>query len=351
MLTHSLLISISLAVGIAGGCQVSRVEAPVSTRQLQVAAVTRIVMQPALSPVAFSPDGARIAFGSERGVRVADLAGVSREIAPAGAVTALSWSSHLNLIAVIDQGVVWTMRADGSGRNRVALPGVAVQAVWAAGSDRLAVVLRRAIEGVAQSELWLVNRDGGFRRFVIRSPAGRAIRDLQWFADSLYLLYGLSVSGNLIDQAWRVRIAYPDRRQIPIASPALALRLAPSGERIAYVTGADLENGRGHIVIARLDGTGRFAVTPSDGQYTGLAWSPQGDKLAFAEIINAANAEIWIADADGSGRLHVFSYPLELPDPEIALSMVWSPDGRSLVFGTNTGSFTGPIWLATFMRR
>ncbi len=309
-------------------------------------------MQPALSPVAFSPDGARIAFGSKRGVRVADLAGASREIAPALAVTALSWSRHLNLIAVIDQGVVWTMRADGSERYRVDLPGVAVQAVWAAGSDRLAVVLRREIEGVARSELWLVNRDGGFRRFVIRSPAGRAIRDLQWFADSLYLLYGLSMSGGrLIDQAWRVRIAYPDRRQIPIASPALALRLAPSGERIAYVTGEGLPDGRGHIVIVRLDGTGRFAVTPSDGRYTGLAWSPQGDKLAFAEIINAANAEIWIADADGSGRLHVFSYPLELPDPEIALSMVWSPDGRSLVFGTNTGTFTGPIWLLTLTRR
>lgn len=266
--------------------------------------------------------------------------------------TWVSWSLRLNAIAVIDSGVVWTMREDGRERTRVDLPGFAVQLAWAPGSDRLAVALRRTVEGIVRFELWLVNRDGGFKRVVTRAPAGRAIRDLQWFADSLYLLYGLSAPTNqLLERAWRVRIAYPDRREIPLDAPAQALRLAPSGERMAYLTGPDLDNGRGHVVITRLDGTGRFLVTPTEGRYSGLAWSPQGDKLAYAEVIDEAHAEIWIADADGSGRLHLFSYPLELPDPSIALSVTWSPNGRRLIFGTNTGSFTGPLWLATLERR
>lgn len=335
-----------------GGCQVSRVAAPVSTRQLQVQSVRRIVVEPALSPVAFSPDGRRIAFSTERRVRVADLSGSSREIAPAGVVTGLSWSLRLNLLAVIDRGAVWTMRDDGSERTRVALPGFALQAVWAPGSDRLAVVIRRTLEGTQWFELWLANRDGGFKRLVTRAPAGRAIRELQWSADSLYLFYGLSAPADrLLRQAWRVRIAYPDLRELPIDTPAVALALAPSEERMAYVTGMDSNNGRGHIVVSRLDGTGKFAITPSAGRYTGLAWSPQGDKLAYAEVLDEANMEIWVADADGSGRLHVFSYPLELPDPGIALSITWSPLGQHVIFGTNTGSSSGPIWLATLQRR
>ncbi|MGH7898687.1 MAG: TolB family protein, partial [Candidatus Binatia bacterium] len=95
--------------------------------------------EPALSPVAFSPDGARIAFSTARRVRVADLSGASREIAPTGVVTGLSWSPRLNLIAMIGGGAVWTMREDGGNRTRVALPGFALQAAWAPGSDRLAV--------------------------------------------------------------------------------------------------------------------------------------------------------------------------------------------------------------------
>ena len=342
-----------LAIALAfAGCQVSRTPAPTSTRQLQVASVKRIVVQPALSPVAFSPDGKKIAFTTDRGVRVSDLSGASREIARARAATAMSWSPRLGLIAYIDAGAVWSMRDDGRARVRIPLPGFAVNLSWARGSDKLAVVLRRSVDGATRSELWLTSRDGGFRRMLTRAPAGRAIRDVQWFSDSLYLLHGLSAPGSLaLERAWRIRVAYPDRREVPINTPAVSLRLSPSGERVAYVTGPALEDDRGRVVISRLDGTGRVVVTPNDGRYAGLAWSPQGDKLAFAEVINDAHAEIWLVDADGSGRLRVFSYALELPDPSVALSMAWSPDGYHLIFGTNTGTFTGPLWLATLERR
>lgn len=326
--------------------------APVSTRQLEVSSVKRIVVQPALSPAVFSPDGRRIAFGTERAVRVADLSGASRDITRARDTTAVSWSPRLGLIAYVDAGAVWTVRDDGRGRVRVPLPGFAVDVSWARGSDRLAVVLRRAVEGTTRFELWLANRDGGFRRLLTRAPAGRAIRDLQWFGDSLYLLYGVSTAGSLVlERASRIRIAYPDRRDIPLDTPAVSLRLAPHGERVAYVSGPALADDHGRVLISRLDGTGRVLVTPRDGTYTGLAWSPQGDKLAFGELVDKANAEIWVVDANGSGRLHIFSYAIELPDPNIALSITWSPDGRHLIFGTNAGRSTGPLWLATLEPR
>lgn len=312
----------------------------------------RIFVQPAFSPVAFSPDGTKIAFSTSRGVRVGDLSGNSREIARTRTVNVLSWSSPLGLIAYIDAGAVWTMRDDGRGRVRVPLPGIAADLRWSRGGDKMAVVVRRSLEGATRSELWIANRDGGFRRMLTRAPVGRAIRDPQWFNDSLYLLFGVSPPGSVaLERATRIRIAYPDRREVSIDTPAVSLRLSPSGERVAYVTGPALEDDRGHVLISRLDGTGRVTVTPRDGRYAGLAWSPQGDKLAFAEVINGADAEIWVVDADGSGRLRVYSYALELPGPRAALSIIWSPDARHLIFGTNTGTSKGPLWLATLERR
>lgn len=337
---------------VVEGCQVKRAAAPESTRQLEVAEVKRIVDRPAFSPAAWSPDGRRLAFSAEHGLWVVGTDGRGREIAPAQVATVVSWSPRLDLLAVIDSGAVWTVRDDGSHRTRINLPGFAVQLAWAPGSDRLAVVVRQAVEGKTRFELWLVSRDGGFKRLVTRAPVGRAIRDLQWFPDSLYMLYGLSSQADqVIAEVWKVRISYPDRRKIPIGAPALALRLAPSGQAIAYLAGREIADGKGQVVVTRLDGRGRFAVTPAAGRYAGLAWSPQGDKLAYADIKDEAHANIWIADADNSGRLQVFAYEMELSDPNISLSAGWAPDGRHLVFGTNTGSFTGPVWLATLKRR
>lgn len=334
------------------GCQVRRAPAPESTRQLRVGEVRRLVELPALSPASWSPDGRRFAFSDGGAVYVAAPDGTARRIAASGVATAVSWSHPLDLLAVVDRGALWVLRPDGTERRRVDLPGFVTAAVWAPAGDRLGVVVRRLVDGRPVFEVWLTSRDGGFRRMVARAPAGTAMRELQWFPNGLYLLYGLAApSEQVVRQVWQVRITYPDRREIPLLGPALQVRLAPSGRAIAYVTGEEIEDGQGQVVVSRLGGTGRFTVTSQAGRYSGLAWSPQGDKLAFAEVTDEAHAEIWIADGDATGRLAVHSYAMEFSDPSIALSMTWAPDGRRLLFGTNSGTFQGPIWLATLERR
>jgi len=337
---------------VSAGCEVTRAPAPESTRQLEVIDVRRLVDAPARSPAVWSPDGGALAYSSDRGVVVYTLGRGEQAVAPAEVPTALSWSGPVNALALIDRGTVWTLRPDGSDRRSISLPGTAVDLAWAPGSDRLGVVVRRPVEGETQSELWLVSRDGGFKRMVTRAPAGRAMRDLQWFSGSLYLFYGLTAAGEpVITEAWRVRISYPDRRRISLPAPASAVRLSPSGRYVAAVVGDGIAKGSGRVMVARLDGTGRLTVTPDAGRYTGLAWSPQGDKLAFAEVVDEGHAELWAADVDGSGRLHLFTYAMEYAGPGVDLVMSWSPDGRHLAFGTNTGRLVGPVWLATLQRR
>lgn len=310
-----------------------------------------MIDQPALSPSVWSPDGTRFAFSTEQGLYISSSeSGTPRRIAAIPSATSISWSPTLDLLAVVDRGAAWTIRPNGSERGRVDLRGVATETVWAPGGDRLAVLLRRTSGATPVFELWLTSRTGGFRRMVARAPAGWVMREVQWLPNSLYLLYGLArPSEQVVREVWEVRVANPDRHRIPLTGPATMVRLSPSGRAIAYVT-ADGAAGTGRVVVSRPDGTGRFAVTEEIGRYSGLAWSPQGDKLAFA-VVRDAHAEIWVADAEAGGRMLVHRYATEFTNPRIALSLVWSPNGRRLLFGTNSGRSVGPVWMASFERR
>jgi len=341
-----------LASVLVAGCDIRRGPAVESTRQLQVADVQRIVEHPAVAPVAWAPDSRSFAHSGDHRVWVYSLDRGDQGIAAAEMGTALSWSAALNLIALIDRGVVSTLRPDGSDRHVIDLPGVAVALAWAPGGDRMAVVLRRTGNGQPRFELWVANHDGVFKRLVTRAPEGRVMRDVQWFSDNLYLLYGLSdPAERFIREAHRVRISYPDHTEIPVPVRTVALRLAPTGQRVAVVTADRMAVGIGEVIISRLDGSGRLVLAADPGRFTGLAWSPQGDKLVYARVTEESRAELWLADADRSDRLPLFSYPMEYTDPGIDLVVTWAPDGRHLAFGTNTGTFVGPIWLATLQRR
>lgn len=341
-----------LASVLVAGCDIRRGPAVESTRQLQVADVQRVVEHPAVAPVAWAPDSRAFAHSGQHRVWVYSLDRGDQSIAAAEMGTALSWSVALNLLALIDRGVVSTFRSDGSDRRVIDLPGVAVGLAWAPGGDRMAVVLRRTGNGLPRFELWVANHDGGFKRLVTRAPAGRVMRDVQWFADSLYLLYGLSdPAERVIREAHRVRISYPDQTEIPLAAHTVALRLAPTGRHVAVVTADRRVVGMGEVIVSRLDGSGRLVLAADPGRFTGLAWSPQGDKLVYARVTEESRAELWLADADRSDRLQLYSYAMEYTDPGIDLAVTWAPDGRHLAFGTNTGTFVGPIWLATLQRR
>ena len=334
------------------GCQVQRTLVPESTRQLLVSGVRRVVERPAVSGVTWAPDGRRLAYSTATRVWVTDLNGNDRAVAEVGTPRAISWSKPLDLLAVIDGGVVWTMRPDGSARKRLSLPGAAVELAWAPGSDRLAMVLVRTIDGNPRFELWVTNRDGGFQRSVAQAPKGSVIRDVYWFPDSLYLFYGLSTQGDqFTTEAWRVRVVYPDRQRFALPAHVRFLRLAPSGRLMAYLSEPAGGARRGQIVVSRLDGSGRVSLVPEVVRCEGLAWSPQGDKLAFADVRTATETEVWMAGGDGSDSVRLFAFPTEVAESTSVLSLHWRPDGRGVIVGTNTGGLTGPIWLLSLTRR
>ncbi|HEV2758329.1 MAG TPA: DPP IV N-terminal domain-containing protein [Acidimicrobiales bacterium] len=94
--------------------------------------------------------------------------------------------------------------------------------------------------------------------------------------------------------------------------------------RIAYESGVPR-----HIFVADADGS-----SPMDlGEGSNPAWSPDGTQIAFA-----LNPDIWVMNADGSGRRPITDDPSSthrVGEPS------WSPDGTLIVFNANNEA----IWM------
>ncbi|MDR7417965.1 MAG: hypothetical protein QN178_03535 [Armatimonadota bacterium] len=335
----------------ATGCEVRRQPAPVGVGLMRVAGVTRATDRVALSPIAWSADGRRFAYGARDGVWVHGLgdAGGAR-IAPGEAVTAVSWSASADVLAYVDRGRLHTIRPDGRERRRVPLRGIARHPVWAPGGDRLVFAVHQPGGGPTDDRLWVTSADGALLREIQWQPRTGGIATVGWYPDAVHLFVGLSApDGETIAEWWRVRIAYPDFRRL--AAPrqrVVESSLSPNGEWVAFVIA---ESGGERAYVARPDGSSRRAISAVGRRITGLAWSPHSDKIAYAVPVSDAQAEVHVAAVLGTSRMQVATYRLEFPDPAAGLALAWAPDESRLAYGTNTGSMVGPVWLVTFVAR
>jgi Tol biopolymer transport system component len=98
---------------------------------------------------------------------------------------------------------------------------------------------------------------------------------------------------------------------------------SPDGRRLAFATeGTD---GQSDIYVMNADGTGRRQLTRSPGDDTAPAFSPDGRTIAF-ETNRDGNYDIYVMDADGANPRRLTT------DPASDRAPAWSPDGRSIVF-------------------
>ena len=143
------------------------------------------------------------------------------------------------------------------------------------------------------------------------SPDGKEIAFLRaWGPSGAIMLAG---SSNL-------------RRRVVVRTKILfQVAWSPTGDRIAYAASD------GAFVIRR-DGTRRTRLGPG----ADLAWSPDGSMLAFD---SSSGGPIRLVRPDGTGRRAVTRGRYDS-------SPAWSPDGRSLVFARSPSAGADP-WLYT----
>lgn len=118
---------------------------------------------------------------------------------------------------------------------------------------------------------------------------------------------------------------------------------SPDGTLLAYVD-YEYTSQKQVVKILTPDGnTFRDLATFSSGSIVGLAWSPDGEQLAFAQRTESS-ASVYVIDSDGRNLRQVYTSATDV-------QFVFSPDGNYLLVQTidGTGEHLYSIHLTTLM--
>jgi Tol biopolymer transport system component len=346
---------------------------------------------------AFSPDGAYIAFRSERdggGVFVMGASGESvRRLSDRGPAYHPAWSPK-------SQEVIYTEESIKDPRERRVMPRRlwavniktlekrlittqdAAQPQWSPNGHRLAYW---ASDESSQRDIWTMSptgdsavrvtndaatdwnpvwspdgkhlyfvsdRSGGMLlwRVAIDERTGRALSEPELVPTPSAFSQHISISRdgrrlafanvNLKRNLYRVEID-PRREKVigqPVAQTSwsrqgIDLDLSPDGERLVYTTVAGTQE---DLALLNSDGSGEPRwLTDDEYKDRGPRWSPDGKRIAFYST-RSGSFEIWLINADGTGLRR-----LTEAGNDKAYNPVWSPDGKRLSF-TNV---KGETWI------
>jgi Tol biopolymer transport system component len=336
---------------------------------------------------AFSPDGERIAFRSERdgeGIYVMGSTGESVKRltdfghdpswSPDGKQIVFSSGTGQNPWSRNALAQLWVVPSSGGEVRQLTKGGDAVQPSWSPGGRRIAFWGLRHDSG--QRDLWTIPADGAEDATPVEVTNDPAVDwDPAWSPDGRTLFFA-SVRGGSMN-LWRIDIdeasGRPRGEPMPMTTPSRmsgSISLSRDGRHLMYVSsderstierfGFDPATGRVRepprpvfqgsrviytqdlspsgewvvfstlgvredLFLVRADGSGYRQITDDAYRDRGPKWSPDGSRIGFYSD-RSGRYETWTILPDGS-RLEVQT---KTTGPS-RWDAEWSPDGKSLV--------------------
>ncbi len=294
---------------------------------------------------AFSPDGERIAFRSQRdggGIFVMGRTGESvRRVATEGFNPA--WSPDGQTLAYVTEPVgqpyargtrstLWTVTLTSGERRQVQGVADAMQPAWSPDGQRIAYW--GLLGDSVQRDLWSVAASGGPPVRLTDDPA--VDWSPVWAPDGRHVYYSSDRTGQL--NLWRIGIdtatgaARGEPEPVTLPRQGVGhLSLAANGALLAAVSFGTQSN----IELLALDAaagkvTGRRRVTNVSESTSGPSFSPDGEWIAFWRNTNGQD-DVWLVKRDGSGLRQVTNDAAHDRNPQ------FMPDGRRLLFYSDRG--------------
>ena len=280
---------------------------------------------------AWSPDGSRIAFPSDRDenrdiyVMDADGSNQTRLTQNSAWNQFPAWSPDGSRIAFIsyrdENAEIYVMDADGSNQTRLTRdPSEDSFPAWSPDGSRIAFPSDRD----GSMDIYVMDADGSNQTRLTRHPADDS--GPAWSPDGSRIAFESYRDGNAdiyvmdADGSNQTRLT---RRPSQDWSPAWS----PDGSRIAFPSDRD-ENA--DIYVMDADGSNQTRLTREPSQDWSPAWSPDGSRIAF-QSDRDGNRDIYVMDEDGSNQTRLTR---DLADD---IGPAWSPDGSRIAFQSYRG--------------
>ena len=225
--------------------------------------------------------------------RTTDDAVIHQSPALSGDGRWLAYSSNARERQFFD---IWVTDLDtGTSRLALAVEGWLAPLAWS--PDGAAILVRRSNTNL-DHDLYLVAPDGGTPRPLTPHDGEATVSAAAFDPVDGSILMATNQDGDI---ARLIRLDPESGRQTVLVDGAWdveALAPAPEGSRVAYVVN---EDGASRLFLYDV-AAGESTPVPDvpTGVVSGLAWSPDGDRLAFAVTGAGVPSQIWIHEIGGA---------------------------------------------------